>query len=233
MGFFDRFKKKKEEKKAATNVNNSSVLDNEDELLRKYNEAMRSIDEQDAELERQWRRVDAKISNGIKNVENLPGNKKYNDLAVKRARELQEEMRQKEFAESLLGQKYANVRHYVQLKEMGLQPGANFSQEINIVALAMENRGYSSNYLLLPFLIEKKAKNLLTSLEEKELDSIVGRMSDEELYKSLEDTIGLILCGGIFGILKNDEYEEKSKRLFSASSAIIDDLQQKTEFSRK
>lgn len=233
MGFFDRFKKKKEEKNASSNVNNSSALSNEDELLRKYNEAMRSIDEQDAELERQWHRVDANVSNGMKNLENLPGNKKYNDLATKRARELQEEMRQKEFAKSLLGQKYENVRRYVQLKEMGLQPGANFSQEINIVALAMENRGYSSSYLLLPFLIEKKAKNLLTSLEENELDSIVGRMSDEELYKSLEDTIGLILYGGIFGTLKNDEYEEKSKRLFSASSAIIDNLQQKIEFSRR
>ena len=229
MGFFDRFKRKK----VVTNENNSSALSNEDELLRKYNEAMRSIDEQDAELERQWHRVDAKISNGMKNLENLPENKKYNDLATKRARELQEEMRQKEFAKSLLGQKYENVRRYVQLKEMGLQPGANFSQEINIVALAMENRGYSSSYLLLPFLIEKKAKNLLTSLEENELDSIVGRMSDEELYKSLEDTIGLILYGGIFGTLKNDEYEEKSKRLFSASSAIIDNLQQKIEFSRR
>ena len=181
MGFFDRFKKKKEEKNASSNVNNSSALSNEDELLRKYNEAMRSIDEQDAELERQWHMVDANVSNGMKNLENLPGNKKYNDLATKRARELQEEMRQKEFAKSLLGQKYENVRRYVQLKEMGLQPGANFSQEINIVALAMENRGYSSSYLLLPFLIEKKAKNLLTSLEENELDSIVGRMSDEEL----------------------------------------------------
>ena len=85
----------------------------------------------------------------------------------------------------------------------------------------------------MPFLIEKKAKNLLTSSEGKELDSIVDRMSDEELYKSLEDTIGLILCGGIFGVLKNDEYEEKFKRLFSASSAIIDDLRQKTEFSRR
>lgn len=233
MGFFDRFKKKKEEKNASSNVNNSSALSNEDELLRKYNEAMRSIDEQDAELERQWHRVDANVSNGMKNLENLPGNKKYNDLATKRARELQEEMRQKEFAKSLLGQKYENVRRYVQLKEMGLQPGANFSQEINIVALAMENRGYSSSYLLLPFLIEKKAKNLLTSLEENELDSIVGRMFDEELYKSLEDTIGLILYGGIFGTLKNDEYEEKSKRLFSASSAIIDNLQQKIEFSRR
>lgn len=229
MGFFDRFKRKK----VVTNENNSSALSNEDELLRKYNEAMRSIDEQDAELERQWHRVDANVSNGMKNLENLPGNKKYNDLATKRARELQEEMRQKEFAKSLLGQKYENVRRYVQLKEMGLQPGANFSQEINIVALAMENRGYSSSYLLLPFLIEKKAKNLLTSLEENELDSIVGRMSDEELYKSLEDTIGLILYGGIFGTLKNDEYEEKSKRLFSASSAIIDNLQQKIEFSRR
>lgn len=229
MGFFDRFKRKK----VVTNENNSSALSNEDELLRKYNEAMRSIDEQDAELERQWHRVDANVSNGMKNLENLPGNKKYNDLATKRARELQEEMRQKEFAKSLLGQKYANVKHYVQLKKMGLQPGANFSQEINIVALAMENRGYSSSYLLLPFLIEKKAKNLLTSLEENELDSIVGRMSDEELYKSLEDTIGLILYGGIFGTLKNDEYEEKSKRLFSASSAIIDNLQQKIEFSRR
>ena len=229
MGFFDRFKRKK----VVTNENNSSALSNEDELLRKYNETMRSIDEQDAELERQWHRVDANVSNGMKNLENLPENKKYTDLAAKRAKELREEMRQKEFAKSLLGQKYENVRRYVQLKEMGLQPGANFSQEINIVALAMENRGYSSSYLLLPFLIEKKAKNLLTSLEENELDSIVGRMSDEELYKSLEDTIGLILYGGIFGTLKNDEYEEKSKRLFSASSAIIDNLQQKIEFSRR
>lgn len=119
MGFFDRFKKKK----VVTNENNSSALSNEDELLRKYNETMRSIDEQDAELERQWHRVDAKISNGMKNLENLPGNKKYNDLAAKRAKELREEMRQKEFAESLLGQKYANVKHYVQLKKMGLQLG--------------------------------------------------------------------------------------------------------------
>lgn len=67
MGFFDRFKKKK----VVTNENNSSALSNEDELLRKYNETMRSIDEQDAELERQWHRVDAKISNGMKNLENL------------------------------------------------------------------------------------------------------------------------------------------------------------------
>lgn len=231
MGFFDRFKKKKEEKKQPTNQ--ISYLSGEDELLRKYNEAMRSIEEEDAELDKQWRAVDAKISSSIKNLNNAPGARRTNELAAAQAGKIQEEMRQKEFEESLLGQKYASVRHYVQLKEMGLQPGANISQEINIVALAMENRGYSSNYLLLPFLIEKKAKNLLTSSEGKELDSIVDRMSDEELYKSLEDTIGLILCGGIFGVLKNDEYEEKFKRLFSASSAIIDDLRQKTEFSRR
>ena len=87
-------------------------------------------------------------------------NKKYNDLAAKRAKDLQEEMRQKEFAESLLGQKYANVRRYVQLKEMGLQPGANFSQEIRKAAIIMEEYGYSLDCLLLPFLIEKRAKKL-------------------------------------------------------------------------
>ena len=170
MGFFDRFKKKKEEKNASSNVNNSSALSNEDELLRKYNESMRSIDEQNAELERQWHRVDAKISNDMKNLENLPENKKYNALAAKRAKDLQEEMRHKEFAESLLGQKYANVKHYVKLKEMGLQPGANFSQEIRKAAIIMEEYGYSLDCLLLPFLIEKRAKKLLDPSEKEKLD---------------------------------------------------------------
>ena len=232
MGFFDRFKKKKEEKKVATNVNNSSVLDNEDELLRKYNEAMRSIDDQDAELERQWRRVDTKISNGIKNVENLPGNKKYNDLAAKRARELQEEMRQKEFAESLLGQKYANVRHYVQLKEMGLQPGANFSQEIRKAATIMEGRGYSLDCLLLPFLIEKRAKKLLDPIEKEKLDSIVGGLSDEELSMCLSDSLLIVLASEILGPFKTDEDKEIAK-LFISSFVELDYLDKKMGRSKK
>ena len=232
MGFFDRFKKKKEEKKAATNVNNSSVLDNEDELLRKYNEAMRSIDEQDAELERQWRRVDTKISNGIKNVENLPGNKKYNDLAAKRAKELQEEMRQKEFAESLLGQKYANVRRYVQLKEMGLQPGANFSQEIRKAATIMEGRGYSLDCLLLPFLIEKRAKKLLDPIEKEKLDSIVGGLSDEELSMCLSDSLLIVLASEILGPFKTDEDKEIAK-LFISSFVELDYLDKKMGRSKK
>ena len=232
MGFFDRFKKKKEEKKAATNVNNSSVLDNEDELLRKYNEAMRSIDDQDAELERQWRRVDTKISNGIKNVENLPGNKKYNDLAAKRAKELQEEMRQKEFAESLLGQKYANVRRYVQLKEMGLQPGANFSQEIRKAATIMEGRGYSLDCLLLPFLIEKRAKKLLDPIEKEKLDSIVGGLSDEELSMCLSDSLLIVLASEILGPFKTDEDKEIAK-LFISSFVELDYLDKKMGRSKK
>ena len=232
MGFFDRFKKKKEDKKAATNVNNSSVLDNEDELLRKYNEAMRSIDEQDAELERQWRRVDAKISNGMKNLENLPGNKKYNDLAAKRAKELQEEMRQKEFAESLLGQKYANVRHYVQLKEMGLQPGANFSQEIRKAATIMEGRGYSLDCLLLPFLIEKRAKKLLDPIEKEKLDSIVGGLSDEELSKCLSDSLLIVLASEILGPFKTDEDKEIAK-LFISSFVELDYLDKKMGRSKR
>lgn len=232
MGFFDRFKKKKEEKNASSNVNNSSALSNEDELLRKYNEAMRSIDEQDAELERQWHRVDAKISNDMKNLENLPENKKYNDLAAKRAKELREEMRQKEFAESLLGQKYANVKHYVKLKEMGLQPGANFSQEIRKAAIIMEEYGYSLDCLLLPFLIEKRAKNLLDPIEKEKLDSIVGNLSDEELSKCLSDSLLIVLASEVLGPFKTDEDKEIAK-LFISSFVELESLDKKMGRSKR
>ncbi len=232
MGFFDRFKKKKEEKNASSNVNNSSALSNEDELLRKYNEAMRSIDEQDAELERQWHRVDAKISNDMKNLENLPENKKYNDLAAKRAKDLQEEMRQKEFAESLLGQKYANVRRYVQLKEMGLQPGANFSQEIRKAAIIMEEYDYSLDCLLLPFLIEKRAKKLLDPIEKEKLDSIVGYLSDEELSKCLSDSLLIVLASEVLGPFKTDEDKEIAK-LFISSFVELESLDKKMGRSKR
>lgn len=232
MGFFDRFKKKKEEKNASSNVNNSSALSNEDELLRKYNESMRSIDEQDAELERQWHRVDAKISNDMKNLENLPENKKYNDLAAKRAKDLQEEMRQKEFAESLLGQKYANVKHYVKLKEMGLQPGANFSQEIRKAAIIMEEYGYSLDCLLLPFLIEKRAKKLLNPIEKEKLDSIVGNLSDEELSKCLSDSLCIVLASEVLGPFKTDEDKEIAK-LFISSFVELESLDKKMGRSKR
>lgn len=232
MGFFDRFKKKKEEKNASSNVNNSSALSNEDELLRKYNEAMRSIDEQDAELERQWHRVDAKISNDMKNLENLPENKKYNDLAAKRAKELREEMRQKEFAESLLGQKYAIVKHYVKLKEMGLQPGANFSQEIRKAAIIMEEYGYSLDCLLLPFLIEKRAKKLLDPIEKEKLDSIVGYLSDEELSKCLSDSLLIVLASEVLGPFKTDEDKEIAK-LFISSFVELESLDKKMGRSKR
>ena len=232
MGFFDRFKKKKEEKNASSNVNNSSALSNEDELLRKYNEAMRSIDEQDAELERQWHRVDAKISNDMKNLENLPENKKYNDLAAKRAKELREEMRHKEFAESLLGQKYAIVKHYVKLKEMGLQPGANFSQEIRKAAIIMEEYGYSLDCLLLPFLIEKRAKKLLDPIEKEKLDSIVGYLSDEELSKCLSDSLLIVLASEVLGPFKTDEDKEIAK-LFISSFVELESLDKKMGRSKR
>ena len=232
MGFFDRFKKKKEEKNASSNVNNSSALSNEDELLRKYNEALRSIDEQDAELERQWHRVDAKISNDMKNLENLPENKKYNDLAAKRAKELREEMRQKEFAESLLGQKYAIVKHYVKLKEMGLQPGANFSQEIRKAAIIMEEYGYSLDCLLLPFLIEKRAKKLLDPIEKEKLDSIVGYLSDEELSKCLSDSLLIVLASEVLGPFKTDEDKEIAK-LFISSFVELESLDKKMGRSKR
>lgn len=228
MGFFDRFKKKK----VVTNENNSSALSNEDELLRKYNETMRSIDEQDAELERQWHRVDAKVSNGMKNLENLPGNKKYNDLTAKREKELREEMRQKEFAESLLGQKYANVKHYVKLKEMGLQPGANFSQEIRKAAIIMEEYGYSLDCLLLPFLIEKRAKNLLDPIEKEKLDSIVGKLSDEELSKCLSDSLFIVLASEVLGPFKTAEDKEITK-LFISSFAELESLDKKMGRSKR
>lgn len=232
MGFFDRFKKKKEEKNASSNVNNSSALSNEDELLRKYNEAMRSIDEQDAELERQWHRVDANVSNDMKNLENLPENKKYNDLAAKRAKELREEMRQKEFAESLLGQKYAIVKHYVKLKEMGLQPGANFSQEIRKAAIIMEEYGYSLDCLLLPFLIEKRAKNLLDPIEKEKLDSIVGGLSDEELSKCLSDSLLIVLASEVLGPFKTAEDKEIAK-LFISSFVELESLDKKMGRSKR
>lgn len=232
MGFFDRFKKKKEEKNASSNVNNSSALSNEDELLRKYNESMRSIDEQNAELERQWHRVDAKISNDMKNLENLPENKKYNDLAAKRAKDLQEEMRHKEFAESLLGQKYANVKHYVKLKEMGLQPGANFSQEIRKAAIIMEEYGYSLDCLLLPFLIEKRAKKLLDPSEKEKLDSIVGNLSDEELSKCLSDSLLIVLASEVLGPFKTDDDKEIAK-LFISSFVELESLDKKMGRSKR
>ena len=191
---------------------------------------MRSIDEQDAELERQWHRVDAKISNDMKNLENLPENKKYNDLAAKRAKDLQEEMRQKEFAESLLGQKYANVRRYVQLKEMGLQPGANFSQEIRKAAIIMEEYGYSLDCLLLPFLIEKRAKKLLDPIEKEKLDSVVGYLSDEELSKCLSDSLLIVL--EVLGPFKTDEDKEIAK-LFISSFVELESLDKKMGRSKR
>ena len=193
---------------------------------------MRSIDEQDAELERQWHRVDAKISNDMKNLENLPENKKYNDLAAKRAKELREEMRQKEFAESLLGQKYAIVKHYVKLKEMGLQPGANFSQEIRKAAIIMEEYGYSLDCLLLPFLIEKRAKNLLDPIEKEKLDSIVGYLSDEELSKCLSDSLLIVLASEVLGPFKTDEDKEIAK-LFISSFVELEYLDKKMGRSKR
>ena len=193
---------------------------------------MRSIDEQDAELERQWHRVDAKISNDMKNLENLPENKKYNDLAAKRAKELREEMRQKEFAESLLGQKYAIVKHYVKLKEMGLQPGANFSQEIRKAAIIMEEYGYSLDCLLLPFLIEKRAKKLLDPIEKEKLDSIVGYLSDEELSKCLSDSLLIVLASEVLGPFKTDEDKEIAK-LFISSFVELESLDKKMGRSKR
>lgn len=230
MGFFDRFKKKKEEKKQQTNQ--TSYLSGEDELLRKYNEAMRSIDEEEAELDKQWREVDAKISSGIKNLNNSPGARRANELAAAQARKIQEEMRQKEFEESLLGQKYATIRHYVNLKKLGLQPGSNFSQEIRNVARVMEERGYSLDCLLLPFLIEKRAKNLLDSTEKRELDSIVSKLSDEELSDCLKDAVGLILYGGVLGPFETNEDQEKAK-LFISSFIELDYLDEKMGRSKR
>lgn len=230
MGFFDRFKKKKEEKKQQTNQ--TSYLSGEDELLRKYNEAMRSVDEEEAKLDKQWREVDAKISSGIKNLNNSPGARRANELAAAQARKIQEEMRQKEFEESLLGQKYANVRHYVQLKEMGLQPGANFSQEIRKAATIIEEYGYSLDCLLLPFLIEKRAKKLLEPIEKEKLDSIVGELSDEELSKCLSDSLLIVLASEVLGPFKTDEDKEIAK-LFISSFVELEYLDKKMGRSKR
>ena len=159
-------------------------------------------------------------------------NKKYNDLAAKRAKDLQEEMRQKEFAESLLGQKYANVRRYVQLKEMGLQPGANFSQEIRKAAIIMEEYGYSLDCLLLPFLIEKRAKKLLDPIEKEKLDSVVGYLSDEELSKCLSDSLLIVLASEVLGPFKTDEDKEIAK-LFISSFVELESLDKKMGRSKR
>ena len=96
----------------------------------------------------------------------------------------------------------------------------------------MEEYGYSLDCLLLPFLIEKRAKKLLDPIEKEKLDSVVGYLSDEELSKCLSDSLLIVLASEVLGPFKTDEDKEIAK-LFISSFVELESLDKKMGRSKR
>ena len=164
MGFFDRFKKKNKEDKRENN--NTQGQTETADLQSEINAIFKEKNDEAQKQMSEWRKTEQAITSHI--------SAGYNSSTTKYL----------EFDESFVGKKYKIINNYLTLASLGFntsQPNDKMAEKICTVFLKL---GYTSKEnVLLPFLLEREAKGILTSTEEKQLNLARNTMNEDEFSR--------------------------------------------------
>ena len=227
MGFFDRFKKKNKEEKRENNnpQGQPAPADLQSEINAIFKEKNDEAQKQMDELRKTEQEITSHISAGYNS-----STTKYSDDAVaEQAKKIMTGMAEKKFDESFVGQKYKIINNYLTLASLGFnisQPDDKMAEKICTVFLKLGNT--SKENVLLPFLLEREAKGILTSTEEKQLNLARNTMSEDEFAKCLGEAMLVMNHSGLF-----DNSTKADILTFEQTLAVYDKAKKRKSQSRK
>lgn len=197
MGFFDRFKKKNKEDKRENN--NTQGQTETADLQSEINAIFKEKNDEAQKQMSEWRKTEQAITSHISTGYNSSTTKYLDDIVTEQTKKFMTEMAEKEFDESFVGKKYKIINNYLTLASLGFntsQPNDKMAEKICTVFLKL---GYTSKEnVLLPFLLEREAKGILTSTEEKQLNLARNTMNEDEFAKCLGDAMLIMDRSGLF-----------------------------------
>ena len=227
MGFFDRFKKKNKEEKRENNnpQGQPSPADLQSEINAIFKEKNDEAQKQMDELRKTEQEITSHISAGY----NSSTTKYSDDVVAEQAKKIMTGMAEKNFDESFVGQKYKIINNYLTLASLGFnisQPDDKMAEKICTVFLKLGNT--SKENVLLPFLLEREAKGILTSTEEKQLNLARNTMSEDEFAKCLGEAMLVMNHSGLF-----DNSTKADILTFEQTLAVYDKAKKRKSQSRK
>lgn len=226
MGIFDRFKKPKKEEnqeeiKMGQNLSASEQLSAD--LQRQIDDLYKEKNAAYQEQMNGWRKVEQEILGQLAARSDLDTTKYLDDVVAKQAKEVITEMAEDEFEKSFIGQKYKLIDSYLIFSYLGLKPSGpdNNIAEKTCTEFAKLGHGSGEN-VILPFLLEKEARGLLTPSEEKQLNSVRNSMTDMEFAEYLKEALLAMEYSGLLA-----EKFEPSLLLFPKTTALWCDAVEK------
>lgn len=200
MGFFDRFKKpKKEENLEDKSVQELSASEKlSADLQSQINDLYKEKNDAYQEQMNGWHKTEQEILGQLAARSDLDTTKYLDDVVANQAKEFITEMTEDEFEKSFIGQKYKLIDSYLFFASLGLKPSEtdNNVAEKTCAEFAKLGHGSGEN-VILPFLLEKEARGLLTSSEEKQLNSVRNSMTDMEFAEYLKEAIVAMEYSGL------------------------------------
>lgn len=227
MGFFDRFKKKNKEEKRENN--NTQGQTETADLQSEINSIFKEKNDEAQKQMSEWHKTEREITSHISAGYNSSTTKYLDDVVAEQAKEIMTEMAEKEFDESFVGKKYKIINNYLTLASLGFnisQPNDEIAEKICTVFLKLGHT--SKENVLLPFLLEREAKGILTSTEEKQLNLARKTMSEDEFAKCLGDAMLIMDRSGLF-----DNSTKADILTFEQTLAVYDKAKKRKSQSRK
>lgn len=227
MGFFDRFKKKNKEDKRENN--NTQGQTETADLQSEINAIFKEKNDEAQKQMSEWHKTEQAITSHISAGYNSLTTKYLDDIVTEQTKKFMTEMAEKEFDESFVGKKYKIINNYLTLASLGFntsQPNDKMAEKICTVFLKL---GYTSKEnVLLPFLLEREAKGILTSTEEKQLNLARNTMNEDEFAKCLGDAMLIMDRSGLF-----DNSTKADILTFEQALAVCDKAKKRKSPSRK
>lgn len=227
MGFFDRFKKKNKEDKRENN--NTQGQTETADLQSEINAIFKEKNDEAQKQMSEWRKTEQAITSHISAGYNSSTTKYLDDIVTEQTKKFMTEMAEKEFDESFVGKKYKIINNYLTLASLGFntsQPNDKMAEKICTVFLKL---GYTSKEnVLLPFLLEREAKGILTSTEEKQLNLARNTMNEDEFAKCLGDAMLIMGRSGLF-----DNSTKADILTFEQALAVYNKAKKRKSPSRK
>ena len=227
MGFFDRFKKKNKEDKRENN--NTQGQTETADLQSEINAIFKEKNDEAQKQMSEWHKTEQAITSHISAGNNSSTTKYLDDIVTEQTKKFMTEMAEKEFDESFVGKKYKIINNYLTLASLGFntsQPNDKMAEKICTVFLKL---GYTSKEnVLLPFLLEREAKGILTSTEEKQLNLARNTMNEDEFAKCLGDAMLIMDRSGLF-----DSSTKADILTFEQALAVYDKAKKRKSQSRK
>ena len=232
MGIFDRFKKPKKEEnqeeiKIGQNLSASEQLSAD--LQRQIDDLYKERNAAYQEQMNGWHKAEQEILGQLAARSDLDTTKYLDDVVAKQAKEVITEMAEDEFEKSFIGQKYKLIDSYLIFSYLGLKttgPDNNVAEK-TCAEFAKLGHGSGEN-VILPFLLEKEARGLLTPSEEKQLNLARNTMSEDEFAKCLGEAMLVMNHSGLF-----DNSTKADILTFEQTLAVYDKAKKRKSQSRK